>query len=108
MSQGGTTLTWMDRHGVETPLPGQVTRAWGTGTLSPDGRRVANSIAGDNGSDIWVVDLARGTPTRLTFGGTNDNPIWTRDGRSHRLRRKQRREGRYSTRCRQTAAVRRS
>jgi eukaryotic-like serine/threonine-protein kinase len=28
------------------------------------------------------VDLARGTPTRLTFGGTNDNPIWTPDGRA--------------------------
>ena len=82
MTQGGTTLTWLDRKGAETPLTGQIPRAWGTGTLSPDGRRVANSITGDNGSDIWVVDLARGTPTRLTFGGTNDNPIWTRDGRS--------------------------
>ncbi|MBI3400468.1 MAG: PD40 domain-containing protein [Acidobacteria bacterium] len=32
--------------------------------------------------DKWVVDLARGTPTRLTFGGANDNPIWTPDGRT--------------------------
>ena len=81
-SQGGTTLTWRDRHGVEVPLPGQMSRAWGKGSLSPDGRRVANAILAEKGSDIWVVDLARGTPTRLTFGGTNDDPIWTPDGRT--------------------------
>ncbi len=82
LSQGGTTLTWRDRRGAETPLPGQLLRAWGTGRLSPDGRRVANAIYADKGADIWVVDLARGTPTRLTFGGANDNPIWTPDGRA--------------------------
>ena len=81
-TQEGTTLTWRDRHGVETPLPGQLTRRWGTGTLSPDGRRVADAMAADKGSDIWVVELSRGTPIRLTFGGSNDNPIWTPDGRT--------------------------
>jgi Tol biopolymer transport system component len=50
--------------------------------LSPDGHSVANAIQNEKGSDIWVVDLARGTPTRLTFGGTSDHPIWTRDGRA--------------------------
>jgi Tol biopolymer transport system component len=67
---------------VETPLPGQMSRAWGTGSLSPDGHRVANAILADKGSDIWVLDLARGTPTRLTFGGANDFPIWAPDGRA--------------------------
>jgi serine/threonine-protein kinase len=77
---GGTTLTWRDRKGVDVPLVGQVAREWGTGSLSPDGRRVANGIHGDTGSDIWLVDLSRGNPTRLTFGGFNDYPIWTPDG----------------------------
>jgi serine/threonine-protein kinase len=81
-AQGGTTLTWRDRRGAETPLPGQMTRSWGTGTLSRDGRRVVNSIHVDKGSDIWLVELARGTPTRLTFGGANDNPVWTPDDRT--------------------------
>ena len=81
-TQGGTTLTWRDRRGVEIPLAGQWSRAWGTGSLSPDGRRVANAIHAEKGDDLWVVDMARGTPTRLTFGGTNDNPIWTPDGRA--------------------------
>jgi serine/threonine-protein kinase len=82
LTRGGTKLTWRDRKGVETALPGQMSRAWGTGTLSPDGLRVANAILAEKGSDIWVVELARGTPTRLTFGGTNDYPIWTPEGRS--------------------------
>ncbi|HEX5071038.1 MAG TPA: protein kinase [Vicinamibacterales bacterium] len=82
MAQSGTTLTWRDRRGTETPLVGQIPRAWGTGSLSPDGRHVANAIHAEKDADIWVVELARGTPTRLTFGGNNDNPIWTRDGRT--------------------------
>ena len=80
ISQGGTLLTWRDRHGGNVPLPGQIPRAWGTGSLSPDGHSVANGIQNEKGSDIWIVDLARGTPTRLTFGGENDHPIWTPDG----------------------------
>jgi hypothetical protein len=28
-----------------------------------------------------VLDIARGVPTRLTFGGGSDNPIWTADGK---------------------------
>jgi serine/threonine-protein kinase len=82
LSGAGTRVTWRDRHGAETPLAGQTVRVWGTGTLSPDGRRMANGILAEKGTDIWVVDLSRGTPTRLTFGGTNDNPIWTPDGRT--------------------------
>ncbi len=81
-SGAGTWVTWRDRRGAESPLAGQTARVWGTGSLSPDGRRMANAILAEKGSDIWVVDLARGTPTRLTFGGANDNPIWTPDGRT--------------------------
>jgi len=77
----GTTLAWMDLKGTVQAIPGQVTRQWGTGRLSPDGMRVANGILSGQTSDIWVLDLARGTPTRLTFGGVNGDPIWTPDGR---------------------------
>jgi Tol biopolymer transport system component len=79
--QGGTLLVWMDRKGAVQRMPGQVSRQWGTGRLSPDGRRVANAIHSEPDTDIWVIDLARGTPTRLTFGGNNDNPVWMPDGR---------------------------
>lgn len=49
--------------------------------LSPDGRRLAVTVAGDSGIDIWVLELAREALTRLTFEQGNDSlPIWTPDG----------------------------
>jgi serine/threonine-protein kinase len=76
----GTTLAWADRSGNTSVLPGQATKLWGTGRLSPDGRFLANGITGTGESrDIWILDVERGTPTRVTFGGLNDYPIWTRD-----------------------------
>ncbi|MGE5243870.1 MAG: protein kinase domain-containing protein [Betaproteobacteria bacterium] len=77
----GTTLAWIDRKGVTQALPGQSRQQWGTGRLSPDGRRLADGIHTDHGSDIWVLDVERGAPTRLTFDGGSDSPIWTPDGR---------------------------
>ena len=50
--------------------------------LSPDGRQLV--VGTDDGKDanVWVYDLeARGSLRRLTFGGRNQYPIWTRDGR---------------------------
>jgi eukaryotic-like serine/threonine-protein kinase len=51
--------------------------------LSPDGRRVAVSILGDQPPtrDIWVRDLVRGTSSRLTLDpGDEYCPIWSPDG----------------------------
>ena len=45
--------------------------------LSPDGRRVALSVAGD----VWVYDLSGALPLRLTSGARYASPIWTADGR---------------------------
>ena len=78
----GTILAWADDAGRTTRLPGQPRQRWGTGRLSPDGTRVANSIHNDKDEDdIWVVDAGRGTMTRLTFGGHNEDPVWSHDGR---------------------------
>ena len=78
----GTTLAWANRKGVIEILPGQSRQPWGTGRASPDGLYIANGIqSAKGGSDIWVLDVRRGTITRLTFGGENDRPIWTPDGR---------------------------
>ena len=48
--------------------------------FSPDGRRVAVTIASDTGSDIWIVDLERGTRIRFTTGGNSAFPVWSPDG----------------------------
>ncbi|HEX9724139.1 MAG TPA: hypothetical protein VGC53_07630, partial [Vicinamibacteria bacterium] len=39
------------------------------------------SIQGANGYDVWVLELGRGTLTRLTFGeGSSTRPLWSPDG----------------------------
>jgi serine/threonine protein kinase/Tol biopolymer transport system component len=74
-----TTLVWVGRDGVATPLAQGAARYW-LPRLSPDGRRLAVGIA----SDIWVIDLERGGRTRVTSGQTSQQfPFtWARDGRS--------------------------
>jgi Tol biopolymer transport system component len=60
---------------LETVGP-TVESATGAFRLSPEGRRVAYV----SGTDIWVLDIARGNNARLTFQG-GDLPIWTPDGK---------------------------
>ena len=49
--------------------------------LSPDGRRLAMSIRGGTGSDVWIYDFNSATLGRLTNSGTaSDRPEWTPDG----------------------------
>ena len=70
------TVQWLDESGNTRPLlpvPGNYLSP----TLSPDGRRLALSSAGD----IWVYELGSGSMTRLTAGGGYSNPLWTVDGR---------------------------
>jgi Tol biopolymer transport system component len=53
--------------------------------LSPDGRQVAvddgNGTGHYDNPDIWTIDLARGTPLKLTFDPAFDGgPVWSPDG----------------------------
>ena len=73
------TLAWVDYKGVRQVFPAPV-RSYHAPRISPDGKRVAISIQGDN-PGLWIYDLARGTLTRLTSEGTIPFPIWSRDGR---------------------------
>ena len=45
--------------------------------IAPDSSRAAGV---DAAGDIWIVDLASGTTTRLTFGGGHVSPAWSADG----------------------------
>jgi Tol biopolymer transport system component len=83
-TSGGWNLLWFDRDGKRTGSIAQVDR-YLYPTLSPDGNRLAVMIfSGAQGiGDIWIFDLARGTSTRLTFGGASHvNPLWTPDGKN--------------------------
>src|SRR5262249_23482257 len=51
--------------------------------LSPDGSKLAFAKKDSLTStyDIWILDLASGTPRRLTFDPANEvSPIWSPDG----------------------------
>jgi eukaryotic-like serine/threonine-protein kinase len=76
----GTDLYWMDSSGKTLEKVAERAFYKGSGRLSPDGKRLAVSM-GDPQADIWVLDLARGSRTRLTFGGaTHLEPSWSADG----------------------------
>jgi serine/threonine-protein kinase len=72
-------LMWVDRKGGPRPLLDTPDDYW-LPRISPDGRRLAIGI----GSDLWVVELARLSRTRVTFGTTNTlfPYTWSKDGRS--------------------------
>jgi Tol biopolymer transport system component len=83
---GGTgpamsTIQWVDAAGKRQALqnrPG----AYGSLRFSPDGRRLAMTVTGASGPDIWVYDPQRDASIRLTFGGAFNAPLaWSPDGR---------------------------
>jgi len=74
------TLVWVNREGQATPLiEGQ--QAYSDPRLSPDGRRLAVSIASADSGDIWIYEVERGTRIRLTFEGNSRLQSWTPDGK---------------------------
>jgi Tol biopolymer transport system component len=51
-------------------------------SLSPDGRHIALFREVSGNIDVWLIDTARGVPTRFTFDSADDvNPVWSPDGR---------------------------
>ena len=70
------SLVWVDRKGHEEPIA-VPPRAYATPRLSPDGTRVALSIADQGNNEIWILDLARDELRRLTFSpGMDSMPLW--------------------------------
>ncbi len=80
----GTQLVWFDRSGKEGELVVPEGAPYFNPTLSPDGSRLAVMIAeGQDKADIWVIDVARKTRSRITFGHTVIHyPVWWPDGKS--------------------------
>jgi eukaryotic-like serine/threonine-protein kinase len=79
-----TQLIWLDRSGQPSSTIQMPPGRYEYPSLSPD-RRLAAVIRPANAStyDLWVVDLERGIPSRLTFDGSvaNGGPYpWSPDG----------------------------
>ena len=78
-TSAASTLVWVDGTGRETPISAPA-RAYLEARLSPDGARIAVTIA-DQDQDIWVWDIDRATLTRVTSDPANDAAlVWTSDG----------------------------
>jgi Tol biopolymer transport system component len=82
--RGPSRLAWLDRDGRETGtlLDPDL---YGDLKLSPDGRRLAVSIDDPRtgSSDLWIVDLERAVPSRLTSSPRSEMvPRWSPDGQS--------------------------
>ena len=79
----GSELVWVNRAGQAEPVDPEWIGELGSPALSPDGKRVAVTLQGQQSMDIWVKQLDRGPSTKLTLdGGRNDYPVWTPDGAS--------------------------
>ncbi len=73
------TISWLDAAGRLTPLvaePG----VYGAPRLSPDGRQLAYISSVNGAYDVWVQELAGGTPRQLTFlGKVSSELAWAPD-----------------------------
>jgi serine/threonine-protein kinase len=74
-------VLWVSRSGEEAS-PIMPLGRYDEPALSPDGERVALTITEPGGTpDLWVLDLARATRTRLTSrGGSDFGAVWTPSG----------------------------
>ena len=78
-----SALVWVDRNGASQPLTVAPPAAYFSPRLSPDGHKLAVAVRGgttNRNTDIWVYDVMRGVPQRLTFDG-GGMPAWSPDGR---------------------------
>jgi Tol biopolymer transport system component len=75
-------LVWLDRTGKKLQTVGEPDTC-ATIALSADGQRAAVGMLDPDGrhSDVWLLDLSRGSKSRLTFDPHSDgSPIWSPDG----------------------------
>ncbi|MCA1631266.1 MAG: serine/threonine-protein kinase [Acidobacteria bacterium] len=79
-------LAWFDRSGKRLETLSSLAARSFTPRLSPDEKRVAIDRVDPQtpgNTDIWLLDLARGSSTRFTFEAADEGtPVWSPDGGS--------------------------
>jgi eukaryotic-like serine/threonine-protein kinase len=80
---GHDTLVWVDRSGAEQPTSISAVGVRAP-RLAPDLRRVTVALSTGGGlkgnqSDVWMYDITRNAPSRVTFEGSLYS-VWSPDG----------------------------
>jgi Tol biopolymer transport system component len=75
-------MEWVDRNGNAQPLADVPAGPYRGPRLSPDGRKIVVNVRHPTNrlTDVWIYDVLRGAPTRLTFSG-GGQPLWSPDGK---------------------------
>jgi Tol biopolymer transport system component len=76
-------LVWFDRKGNEIGTVG-TPGVYGSVRISPQGQHLAVEVVDPRSgtSDIWIHDVSREAPTRLTSDLSSEaDPVWSPDGR---------------------------
>lgn len=74
-------LALVDMQGKPQTVLG-TPRAYSFPRFSPDGKRIAVTIAANGSADVWLYDIASNTLSRVTREGSrNDRVEWTPDGK---------------------------
>ena len=78
-----TSWEWIDRKGEKKRVADVPPGSYLFPRLSPDGQRVAVNVRrpASRAAEVWVYDLLRAAPTRVTFEGSNSSPVWSPDGK---------------------------
>jgi len=73
-------LVFVDRAGREEPVGASASGGtYAQPRLSPDGRRIAVVVRGDDQHDIWLYELGRNNWNRFTSEGNCEFPLWSAD-----------------------------
>ena len=79
----GTELTWYDRTGTRLATAATTNGFYSSVALSPNEQQAAVTLTSGTpvNHDVWVIDLARSVPSRLTHDPAADRyPVWSPDG----------------------------
>jgi len=75
-------LVWVSHDGRVEKVVGQPQHGLDLPAISPDGQSVALVAYENDNADLWILNLARGTRSRLVSSAQDDfAPLWTGDGR---------------------------